>query len=139
MILTIFEGRYGDGYVAMLTCETSHASAIVDNFTGGDDDFATVGYGLHDLPWFPLVTSNTVSDILEKLQQKLDDLGDVSEVLWKFAVNHIGARIGEDSHRELLRINTPLFEAIKDYKSFYLAYPSCPSKVMLTDIGKKNA
>lgn len=117
MILTIFDSRYSDGYVAMLTGESSHAEAIIDNFNGGDNDWESVRWGLDYLPWFPLVTSDTVSDLLDKLQQKLNALDNVNELDWQLAVDLIGNRVRDDTHHKLLCTRTPLFESIKNIDS----------------------
>lgn len=107
--LSIFDSRYSDGLVVILTTEMSHAEAIEDNFSGGDNDWEAVSFGLMKLEWFPIVFVDSIEKAIPALEAKLktifekkvDDIKD-----WELCMEFVGRLITDcdDFHSVLARV-----------------------------------
>lgn len=104
LILTVFDGRYGDGIIAFLSYSAGHAEPIYDEFTGGDYEWAAVRNGLQTLSWFPIVFTESVSEVPGALQTLLDTIAQKSVDVpkWITCVELAARLIVNNKHRQTM-------------------------------------
>jgi hypothetical protein len=74
MVLTIFQGRYGDGIVTVLTTDSKYGNMLEDTFSDGDDLWANAKFPLVDTQWYPIVFTETVEEAIPAMKAKLKDI-----------------------------------------------------------------
>lgn len=74
MVLTIFDGRYSDGIVTVLTTDSEYGNMIESSFNGGDYEWASVRFPLVDAGWYPIVFTKTIEEAIPVMKAKLKEL-----------------------------------------------------------------
>ena len=104
MKLAIFDSRYSDGLVVIMTDKTEHAAAIENNFSGGDTDWEAVSFPLHNLGWFPIVFVEKIDDAIPAIRKKIAEIEATQPdpVKWRTCVEWLGELIRLNKHFQLL-------------------------------------
>jgi hypothetical protein len=104
MNISIFDSRYSDGLVVVMTVRTEHSAAIEDNFSGGDMDWSAVRFPLPTLGWFPIVFVEKIEEAIPEIQKKIKQIEAMNLDFrkWHTCVEWLGSLIESDKHFKLL-------------------------------------
>lgn len=110
MKIHIFNSRYSEGIIAVMTATSEQAEVIEDQFTSGDDTAANISNSLSGLSWFPIVylenANLAIVELVKKLNTIFQDTSDVRQ--WCLRVELVGNIVEKDQTELLLQYLTDL-------------------------------
>ena len=105
MKIHIFNSRYSEGIIAVMTATSEQAEVIEDQFTSGDDTAANISNSLSGLSWFPIVylenANLAIVELVKKLNTIFQDTTDVRQ--WCLRVELVGNIVERDQTELLLQ------------------------------------
>ena len=110
MKIHIFNSRYSEGIIAVVTATSEQAEVIEDQFTSGDDTAANISNSLSGLSWFPIVylenANLAIVELVKKLNTIFQDISDIRQ--WCLRVELVGNIVERDQTKLLLQYLTDL-------------------------------
>ena len=110
MKVHIFNSRYSEGIIAVVTATSEQAEVIEDQFTSGDDTAANISNSLSGLSWFPIVylenANLAIVELVKKLNTIFQDISDIRQ--WCLRVELVGNIVERDQTKLLLQYLTDL-------------------------------
>ena len=105
MKIHIFNSRYSEGIIAVMTATSEQAEVIEDQFTSGDDTAANISNSLSGLSWFPIVylenANLAIVELVKKLNTIFQDTSDIRQ--WCLRVELVGNIVERDQTKLLLQ------------------------------------
>lgn len=87
MKIHIFNSRYSEGVIGVITRTSEQAEAIEDQFTSGDQVASDISGSLNALNWFPIVHTNLATEIIPALIKRIETIFNAIEKTDHHSIN----------------------------------------------------
>jgi hypothetical protein len=74
MKLHVFDGRYSEGFICILTNENNEIVIIEDLYTDGDSTWIQTYSAINSLEWFPIIYTENLKEAIPQLEEKISKI-----------------------------------------------------------------